>query len=273
MKPSTKWLVLLTCVAAIGIGASVIIAEGSLADFGVTEARLKSGLVNAFAEGHLPLYPSQKAYAAASPAMRVAFVKSLFGFVKTYAETPAFKADYDRRRAAAKPASMASKGSVDDQYAKKMAEQQKSIEEMKANISKMPAEMQKSMQEAVQQMEASLAQTSKDSQMTAMMKQGIAQENESSQQDFQKRMADYEARYPADPKIIIAKRLREFLDVSKDVAYDAKLVPMGGGKMKFADPNLESKSEYWKLCFRAGKEPVDAARVAANEWLRQLAVK
>jgi hypothetical protein len=55
--------------------------------------------------------------------------------------------------------------------------------------------------------------------------------------------------------------------------WNAKLVPGYGGKMKFADPQLESKSSEWKMCFRAGKEPVDAARAFAAEWLNQLAKK
>jgi len=40
--------------------------------------------------------------------------------------------------------------------------------------------------------------------------------------------------------------------------------------MKFADPSFEAKSRFWKLCYRAGKEPVETARALAQEWLRQL---
>ena len=40
--------------------------------------------------------------------------------------------------------------------------------------------------------------------------------------------------------------------------------------MRFADNSLESKPEQWKLYYRAGKEPVEAARAFASDWLRQL---
>lgn len=38
----------------------------------------------------------------------------------------------------------------------------------------------------------------------------------------------------------------------------------------FADPAYERKSPEWKRCYRAGKQPVDAARTFATTWLRQL---
>jgi hypothetical protein len=70
--------------------------------------------------------------------------------------------------------------------------------------------------------------------------------------------------------VLIAARLHQFLELSQDSAFDAKLVPKGGGKMKFADPQYETKSNQWKLCYRVGREPVQAARSFAIEWLRQI---
>jgi len=40
--------------------------------------------------------------------------------------------------------------------------------------------------------------------------------------------------------------------------------------MKFADPKYEAKSGGWKLCYRAGKESVEAARAFAQTWLKGL---
>lgn len=34
--------------------------------------------------------------------------------------------------------------------------------------------------------------------------------------------------------------------------------------------SYESKPSEWKLCYRAGKEPVAAARVAVGAWLKEL---
>jgi hypothetical protein len=48
------------------------------------------------------------------------------------------------------------------------------------------------------------------------------------------------------------------------------LLLAGDGKIRFANPQLESKPANWKLYFRAGKEVIEAVRFSATEWLRQL---
>ena len=40
--------------------------------------------------------------------------------------------------------------------------------------------------------------------------------------------------------------------------------------MKFADPKLEAKTSLWKMCYRAGKEPVEAARVTLPRQVYQV---
>lgn len=41
-------------------------------------------------------------------------------------------------------------------------------------------------------------------------------------------------------------------------------------KQKFINPDYELKPLQWKLMYRAGKPAVDAARAAAQEWLKAL---
>lgn len=273
MKPPTSRHLLFVCFAAIAIGTAVIAAQSSLSDFGINQAQLNAGLVDSFVYDHLPMYPSRKAYGAASTAVRVAFVKNALSVVKAYTESSAFKADYDKRRVAAKPEPPAAQGSADAQMAKAQEAQRKQIEDMKAAVAKMSPDMQKQMQPVIAQAEAAMKQQNSDPQMAAMMKQAYAQKGENDQKDYQKDLAEYDTKFPADPRLLIAKRLREFLDVSKDVPFDAKLVSEGGGRMRFADASLESKPEQWKLCYRAGKEPVETARAFATAWLQQLGVK
>ena len=43
-----------------------------------------------------------------------------------------------------------------------------------------------------------------------------------------------------------------------------------GSGLQFANPEYEKKSGQWKLCYRAGKEPVEAARAFAKEWLGEM---
>jgi len=270
MKPRTIRFAVLSCLIAIGIGTGIIVAQSSLADFGITESRLKPAIVGSLVYGHLPLYPSKKAYSAAPVTVRVAFVKNALSWIKAYTESATFTADYEKQRAAAKPAPAGSKGTPDEQFAKSLEEQKKAIAEMKANVARMSPDMQKQMQPAIQQAEAAMQKTATDPQMVAMMKQGFAQQTASDQESYKRSVAEYEAKYPADSRTLIAKRLQEFLDTSKDVDFNARLVQGRGGRMRFADPAYESKPDDWKLCYRAGKEPVEAARAFAVDWLRQL---
>ena len=80
--------------------------------------------------------------------------------------------------------------------------------------------------------------------------------------------------FPADSRALVASRLKNFLDETKDVAFEATLVdagPDGRPKKKvFVDAALEAKSAQWKLCFRAGKPATDAARAFAQKWLTAL---
>jgi len=257
-------------LAVVGAGTALVVAQNSLSEFGINTDQLKPRLARAVVDGYIPMYANGQQYHAATPAARVAFVKSTLSWIKSCTESPAFRADYDKQRAAAKPTPPKPAGTPDDQYAKQLAEQRKSLEEMKKNVAQMSPEMQKQMQPAIQAMEANLQQTANNPQMSAMMKQGYAQQAQTDQKNYEKSLQDYGTRYPADPKVLIASRLRQFLDLSNDVAFDARLIPGSGGKIKFADPRYEAKSSEWKLCYRAGKEPVEAARTFAMDWLRQI---
>ena len=59
-------------------------------------------------------------------------------------------------------------------------------------------------------------------------------------------MKELEKTYPADARTLVAMRLRRFLDVTKDVDYDAQLVDKGKKKV-FADASLEVKPAEWKV--------------------------
>ena len=48
------------------------------------------------------------------------------------------------------------------------------------------------------------------------------------------------------------------------------MVTVDARHSRFADPKFESKNDFWKRCFRAGKPAVDAARAAAQSWLASL---
>ncbi|RRB06826.1 hypothetical protein [Larkinella rosea] len=110
-----------------------------------------------------------------------------------------------------------------------------------------------------------------------MLKQQMAQSRgdmegklaESKQEaaDYQKRLADYKA--APDLNTALKQRLNDFIALAGSVDFNAQLVQRGS-KSEFANPEYRNKPENWKLLFRMGKEPVQAARSFAQNWVKEL---
>ena len=260
-------------LAGIGVLAAVAVmvaAQSGLIGFGVRDGELKGRLAEAILDGHVPVYPNAKPYYAATSAARVAFVKAFLAAAKADSETAAFKADYAKRREGAKPEAPEAKGSADQQLSDQQAEQRKKLAEARAEIAKMPPDAQKQMQVMLKTMEDQMNQQASDPTQKVAMKQAIESARQEEQDRYKKELAEWSAAYPEHPSAAIAKRLKEFLALTADINFDAKLEPAGGGKQRFADSQYESKGLEWKLCYRAGREPVAAARAFATDWLHQL---
>lgn len=75
-----------------------------------------------------------------------------------------------------------------------------------------------------------------------------------------------EKQYPSDPGDLVKKRLTDFLAISATVDFDAQLTSSN----MFVNQEYEKKSPQWKMCYRAGKEVVEAARTEAQKWLDEL---
>jgi hypothetical protein len=246
----------------------VAVAQNALASLGVQEAGARRDIVYAIVSGRVDVYPARAAFKAAAPAARAALVKGAFDWARAYTDTPAFKVQYDKERAGAVPSAPKAKN-VDEELARQKAERRKGIEEAKKNLAQMPAEIRAQLAATIKQMEADEAKRDSDAAFAPMMRQSVEMQNAEDKKRYDESMVRYNQRYPADPKVLVAARLRQFLDVSKDVDFGAQLVNAGSQK-RFANAAYEAKPSEWKLCFRAGREATSAARDAAQAWLAAL---
>lgn len=89
------------------------------------------------------------------------------------------------------------------------------------------------------------------------------------QDQFLQDSLDFARNNPPAIKDMIKLRLESFLAFTADIPFDARLVERNGKKY-FASEDLEAKSSDWKLCFRAGKETIQAGRSFAEAWLKEL---
>lgn len=83
--------------------------------------------------------------------------------------------------------------------------------------------------------------------------------------DKQVNKGDDDKKMPADPNELIKKRLEKFMEISATVDFEATL-----NGYQFANPEYEKKSDQWKMCYRAGKAVISAAREEVAKWLKEL---
>ena len=77
----------------------------------------------------------------------------------------------------------------------------------------------------------------------------------------------WEKTYPADPALLIKKRLQEYLTLAATVDFKATLTG-SGKKQVFTNSAYEKKSLKWKAIYRVGKEVNDVVTAFVKEWMK-----
>ncbi|MCU0242149.1 MAG: hypothetical protein MUF51_06980 [Vicinamibacteria bacterium] len=258
------WLVF----GAAGCAAAMAAAEGDvLSQIDVTASEARSALVLAVGLGTVPYGLGTAAFKEAPDAVKVTIVTGLIAWAKSYTTTPAFASAYAAFRESQRPSAQADKGSADAQAQGMLQEMQQGIDEMKKAMAELPPEMRKEALKAIQEMEAKQKDLRNSPEFVQNVRQQVAADRQQQADDLRVALANFEADFPANPKTLIAKRLRTFLDISATVDFTAR---MRSGDRIFADPRHESQSKEWKACYRAGQPVVTAARSAAQAWLAEL---
>jgi hypothetical protein len=264
-------------VLSAGIWSAVAIATlfaglwgaDVLSQLGLSEAIARENALRSLESGSVPVWLASKAFKAATPTARASLVTGALAWAKAYAQSTDFQAAYAKMRDQFKPAPLEFKGSVDDELIKQRSEQAKQIEEMRTQAKKLPPETQQQMEKAIKDMTAQFDKMAKDPQSQALLKQMADADRAEKKKRYESNLKQWQTKYPADSRVLIARRLREFLETSASVNFEAKLMP-NGGKMQYADPVYEGKTHQWKICYRAGRQAVEAARSFSQSWLTEL---
>jgi hypothetical protein len=237
--------------------ATSTLAGAGLQQLGLEDRAAKAAVLDALDTGSVPLYPVNQKFKPAAAAARAAMTSAGLLWAKSYTQTPEFAAAYAKLREERKPQPITANAEMQRQLAE--------LETTKKEIAALPPEQRRAAEELLKNAEAQLRSPERQQ----AMKEAAAADQESHKEDYDAAMKDWQTRYPADPRQLIAWRLHQFLDLSESVDFDAKLVP-AGGRMQFANAEYEHKSSDWKLCYRAGREAVAAARIFANSWLAEI---
>ena len=178
---------------------------------------------------------------------KAGMAQELCAYVKEYVSSQEFADKYAKIREQTKP--------TNEPYrmdAAQMAQSKKDLKEMENNLAKMKA--QKMQPQYIKQMEDGIAN----------LKKTIAEN-----QDPTPNKTKWEYMYPADPAVLVKRRLQEYLTLSATVDFNAPLAEADKyGRKKFINAAHESKSLKWKAIYRAGKEVNDVVTAFVKEWLK-----
>lgn len=262
----TRRRIVMTALAVILAGAAG--AQNHLAQIGITEGRAREAVFDSFITDTLSVAGDRAAFTAASAPARVALVNFALTLARAFAESDDFARRYADHREANGPDPLPPPPAVDEILAKQRAGFESQVEQMRKLFDQITPEQRVTLEAGWKDMRRQLSEMEAGPRRVEL-EQALHQQYAELARQRQLAMKELDAAWPPDHRSLIARRLRHFLDESKDVAYDARLIEKAGRRV-FADPALEARSNEWKMCFRAGKPATDAARAFAQRWLSDL---
>jgi hypothetical protein len=261
MSQRVRRFTVLTSLAVLVLAGGVALAQTVLAQLGETEASARTRILAEFdnggpSEGGSLGVAALGAYAKLSPAVRGQVTAGFYAWTKTYVNSAAFKKAYADKRTEAMPQPRPHPGTVD--------------EELKATLDAKKAEFEKTAKDAIAAgMKAYVDNMRKQMDSPAAVSAARTEIEETRAKDkagYDTNMEAWRRDYPADPMIVIARYLREFLAT--------KVLTAGAfDHYEFDNPAYNQKPWQWRWAYPFGPEALNAARTAAAAWLKELGAK
>lgn len=262
MKRAFIASVLVCSMAAAAVAADV------LSQLGVAPQEAKEAVSEILGGGLMNPGVGAAAFKAAAPAARAALVTGAIAWLKSYTATPEFKQAYLKMRDNRRPQPPVFKGTPEEELKANAPKDPMKDPDTQKMLAALPPDQRKQMEDTFKNMAAMMAQA-QTPEMQKIQLEAIKADRANKTQEYQAELAKWSKDYPDDPKPLVIQRLRDFMALSADVDFNAKLVK-NGDRYSFASPAYEGKPESWKLCFRAGKEATTTARSAVQAWLKEL---
>ncbi|HXG87486.1 MAG TPA: hypothetical protein VNJ02_04045 [Vicinamibacterales bacterium] len=253
------------------LSAGIAAQSDVFAALGTTQADAQTSFFSTLATGIPALTGQAATFKAATAQQRVVMVRAVATAARAFASSAEFGKRYALYRSTQQPALAEGARSGDEARAEQQKHIAEAIRQAQAMAGQIPADARKEMEASIADMQKQIAELNADPEHRAAVDQAAKQFAMLTAAEHTEQLAAFESQYPADANTLIVRRLQQFLDVCGDVAFEAKLQQGKDKKFRFVDPALEAKPAEWKMCYRAGKPAVDAARVAAQDWLKAIA--
>lgn len=252
-----------------------LVAQGALAQLGLTESAAREFVFN---EIERPAQDRRsdiaiagtRAFLKLPAAARASAATALFAWARAFVNSPAFKARYESDRRDRIPQGRPESLTVEQELRKQMDEAQAGFEEMKSSLAASglpPAEQEK----ILAAWKEAQAQASTPAFVEATRK-ALEAERAEGRASEARLIEDVEQQMPADPRRLLARRLREFLDITAEVNFSARTISLTGGPdgIEFREAADRQRHWIWQAAAIVGPEATAAARVAAEQWLAEI---
>ncbi len=238
---------------------------------GVNKQQGHEGIYRSFTGGYLYHYDARNVKNIAL-GNRLAVAKDLLGYARQYISSEAFKKEYALERKNAMPAGPEAKPVRTKQQVQKeeIEKTEKSIREMEKSLKVLEGDMKKSLLPVLDMMKKTLKEyQDPNHKYFESLVLYDKMENERAAERYQYDMKKWKENYPEDFTPVIKERLQKFLELTKDVDFNAELKTSYNLK-RFVNPVYERKPTEWKQAYRAGKEVTEYARAFAEKWLSEI---
>jgi hypothetical protein len=210
------------------------------------------------------------AYLRVPEAARGAATTALFAWAQAYVNSPEFETAYARIRSESKPQLRERAPTVEEALKKQLDESLAAYESAKTAASAMPAAEREKYLASLKQ----IFDMQRSPETQRLLRAGLEEECAKGQAGEDQVMARWQERFPADRQVLFARRLREFLDATADVDFEARKNTIrnpAGETVGFVLSDAhKAKPWQWLDAFVVGKEATTAARAAAGAWLKEL---
>ncbi len=257
------------------VGGGQVVAQKSsdiLATLRLEPAAARESILDALASGSVYHDEAIEAFKAIPAVSRAAIVQAGLAWIKAYVQTDEFTKSYLKLRDGKKPAPPSVRPAADEAWKQQLADFEKQIAQMRSGMAGMDAATKKAMEETIRQMRAQMQAMEKDPEQKKFLGQMNDAQRDDDRKQYEEQVKGWNGRFPADYRLLIKRRIDEFLAASADVDFAAALKPRDG-KTVFVRDDYEAKPAEWKICFRAGREATAAARAFAKAWLGELSGK
>lgn len=278
MKPfSTLKLKLILIIAPMTLVLSFIMFSSFVAnrftdDFlkqlGITKPAADEKISNSIIGGSLDIYGVKNARNIAI-GNRKTVALNLLAYVKKHVNSPAFIKQYTELKTRNKPQEKIA-DTPEQMKEKEIQQAKKGIADIETSIKKADANskpiFEKVLEEAQKNLKRIEDPANKNHVAYAKNYEKLVASNK---EKYNRQLADWERRYPANHMWYIKTRLLEFMEATKDVDFEAELTTKNG-KKHFVNPAYERKSSRWKMAFRAGREVVEPSREFVQKWIEEI---